>query len=419
LIPKEHETRKGETMNRNSASEKCRNNRRTSRVRMDTRQRECLHFESLEERRLLAVDYDPAADRLIITGTSAADVVEVAHVSEPGTSYTSVRDNGVTYRFPESTMPVRSITANLYGGSDFFGLYHDSAIVAVDVWEHGFVDTGGGNDIVDVDIRQGNSNTDLELGLEIRTGGGEDAVRGFYQLKDLRSFLIRVDTGNMYDLVDIQAEVSIETLEIAHEGLLVNTGAGNDDIQISHRVLVDEDGSGATLVSDTNILAGDGDDLLRMDSQVTGGQADGFLLQLNDRIRLGNGHDRAMIDQVFSSGLDENSAIMLDVDGGGGNDWIDYRFIATLAEENQGQFLCKIRGGDGDDVIQANALLSPPQLRLQIDVMGNAGNDHLTLTASTYGRSLPPLRLRIDGGAGFDHSWSSDGVQVVNVEQQH
>jgi hypothetical protein len=51
--------------------------------------------------------------------------------------------------------------------------------------------------------------------------------------------------------------------------------------------------------------------------------------------------------------------------------------------------------------------------------MGNAGNDHLTLLASTYGRSLPPLRLRIDGGAGFDHSWSSDGVQVVNVEQQH
>jgi hypothetical protein len=417
LIPKENERRTGETMNRNSAPKKCRNNRRPSRVRMETRQRECLHFESLEERRLLAVDYDPATDSLMITGTSAADVVEIAHVSEPtGTSYTSVRDNGVTYRFPESTMPVRSITANLYGGSDFFGLYHDSAILFIDVWEHGFVDTGDGNDIVDVAIRQGNSNSVPALGLEIRTGGGDDTVRGFYQLKDVLISSLRVETGAGNDRVDIQGNVSVESLDIQNE-LRVNTGAGNDDIQISRQIAADFNNDGVDIV--TNILAGDGDDLLRMNSQVTGGQADGFLLHINDRIRLGNGHDRAVIDQVFASGLDENSAIMLDVNGGSGNDWIDYGFLAPLMKELQGTVLGKIRGGDGDDWIRANAFLAPAQLRLQIDVMGDAGNDRLSLLAGTYGRGLTQQRLRIDGGAGFDHSWSSDGVQVVNVEQQH
>lgn len=406
-------------MKRYSKQEKCRNDRRPSQVRTDARQRGNLHFENLEERRLMAVVYDPVSDHLMITGTSAADVVEVAHLREPiGTSYTSVRDNGTTYRFPEATMPVRSIAAILYGGSDYFTIRHDSAVLSADVWEHAFVDTGGGDDVIDVDIRQTNPDSDTTFKLDIRSGRGDDTVRGVLEFSNVLISSIKADTGAGNDRVDIRTNITVEDMHLQHE-LLIITGAGNDDIQTELQIVAADFNGDSSPDIVTNVLAGDGDDLLRMNTRVTGGQADGFLLHINDQIRLGNGHDRAVIDQIFAGNLDAMSTMMLDVNGGKGNDQIDFGFIAPQDEATGGEFRSRIDGGDGDDSIRAEALLSAGRSRVIIDVLGQAGNDRLWLLTSGDGGGLLSKRLRIDGGEGIDNSWSTDDVQVVNVEQQH
>ncbi|WP_299930613.1 hypothetical protein [uncultured Pelagimonas sp.] len=244
-------------------------------------------------------------------------------------------------------------------------------LLALGVGVLAFAIGGDGDESSDPDRSGGNSDPEtvdqdilVQDQTEVTTGDGDDRIASVGILE--QAVLINSGSGN--DLLDIDTATEVDGAPLPASSL--DTGDGNDTILAS---------------GNAEIVTGDGDDVVTFDRHAgqprasaaidTGDGNDVITTRVSEvRVNAGDGADVIQVENMDSG----------DVDAGAGNDTLRFDFEDTFGFDNMEE----ITGGDGDDLIEVRA---ETQLVASDDEYIRGGN-------RIYGDYNPGL----SGGSGAD-----------------
>lgn len=242
--------------------------------------------------------------------------------------------------------------------------------------------------------------------------GGDDS---FQWHMDSGRFAFRKELsltlGNGNDTAVLDFSAGDQVTIAAALKISVDAGNGGDDVRAAFG---DVDSSGSVNFS---AGLGNGDDAcaLALEGSLHG------RAQAKISVDGGAGADMLSV-QADHAFLDRWSLLDVTVDGGSGNDRIDYVYSGEL----HGQLKFSGSGGAGDDTIFADLTLdTSSDGRAWAREYGESGRDDLTLRVYDPSRSSSsyhgPAAVdgRVDGGSGWDSCSVTPGIRVVNCEQRH
>jgi Ca2+-binding RTX toxin-like protein len=132
-----------------------------------------MFFDTLEDRKLLAVVYAAATAELRLAGTFNVDTFTISQMTIGATPFLQVVDNGVKHNFNLAIKPVNSISAFLREGNDILFVQTKTITVPISV------DGSIGNDLID--LAAGNDSVFGREGDDTIYGyGGNDTIYGSF-----------------------------------------------------------------------------------------------------------------------------------------------------------------------------------------------------------------------------------------------
>src|SRR5262245_21332593 len=184
----------------------------------------------------------------------------------------------------------------------------------------------------------------------------------------------------------------------------VSLGAGQDRF---NAVVRRDLRSGSSL--NVNVNGGGGNDTLRL-TQI-GSLLPGSLLAYS--ASGGAGNDTVAFQSTNLVTVNQGSAILLNLAGGGGVDAI----TATYSGQQNGVLNLAADGGGGDDHAFVEFEIFPGSRGVVAPsrVGGGAGNDNLTFIIRNRGTGFSANQL-LDGGSGFDRCQRTTDVISINCE---
>lgn len=321
-----------------------------------------LALESLEDRQCLSVTIDTidAGHTLRVLGDDVANTVTITQDDDHNKITVVVGSQTKTFTSSQITKVVidlkggnDNLTYRLGGGSDFqFGKVIQAQLgVGSDTAKFDFFNDGSG----------GSADIEANLSLEVNEAGVSGAE------------VVDVLLGKVEDVA-----VTVKT----------RLGFGNDTFTAT---LKDD------LIDDANV---------KFD-----------LVDVNDIVLLGipffrGGNDKYTIKADSNVDIDDNAVLDVVMKGASGADTLDFAY----AGEIDGLLKVLLDGGAGADTLKANfAIESDSDGALDVKLLGNTGNDNLTLNVNNAaGNDLTILNAVADGGAGTDTCVSTPNVTKIS-----
>lgn len=388
----------------------------------------------------LDLDGDGAADDVRIVGDAAADNVFITDDGDGSKAtikidnngdgdYTDAKDLDEVFTFTSDSWVVeldlkggndnvlygmspandagRTITAKLGAGADeFFFSSFGSPI------------TGSSYISIDFAGLKGKDKVTVETGaidntafsVKVDTGKGADTYDLLVGAADEFSTIdVRTDLGNGANKHTATFN-GVGKFDETQANMMIAAGTGADDVTVS---LLDDVGDN-TNVSSLDIVA----DLGAGDDKFLANYDTGFKIDNGSRMSLivrgGEGNDTLLANRKGAGpmDLDENSYLLIDLDGGLGDDAIQANFgmsNALAAWNMRAGSTVKFRldGGYGNDEVIMLTSSTATSVGGEYDLIarGGAGDDTLAFASQSNGSTPtygPAQGAILDGGAGLD-----------------
>lgn len=271
-----------------------------------------------------------------------------------------------------------------------------------------------------LNILGGDGDDNLLIGLlnverssvNVDSGRGNDVVGLNYIKGERQSAEATISLGTGDDQLNVTAgnaggsSTPIDSLTLNFAKIKIDGGAGNDVIDLTLLKIHK---------ADVNVLGGDGNDRVGIEYLKVSDSKDSELTLTAD---LGTGDDHLMGEVGGGGGSSSPSDNLtlnfakIKIDGGQGNDVIDLAVLKLHKAD------VNVLGGQGNDSLNLGIAMAVDALdpvNSNATVSGGDGNDRLTL--AVFGsEGLKSLMALIDGGAGMDTHLATASVQLRNLE---
>jgi len=261
-------------------------------------------------------------------------------------------------------------------GSDFFGGKWQDVTVSAAMSQS--IDLGGGNDIAMYDVF--NVAFDAPVTQTINLGGGNDIA-----MYDVFNVAINADV-----VTNIMGGLDPDTIYVTCGGTTLAVGAS---------LAVSADGGGGA----------DTVGFIWIENNVGPGAS--LMVDVDG----GGGADTIAVTAVGCT-VARDARFDVEVHGGDGADVLQLAGVGLLVESDGGMEWCQ-DGGDDNDVVDTRIDLDPnSQGKVDVEVMGSAGDDDLTLVVGGFSDPWL-LNALVDGGDGYDVAHVTRGAPVKNCEE--
>ena len=283
----------------------------------------------------------------------------------------------------------------------------------------GVYDGGASQDTITLDQDYETSGASAFLNVDVDNaidlGADNDTLLGDLDVNDAGQAFLQTETVSSGGGNDIDLTLRALVDELAFVTNAVTTGGGADEIDLEAFAFVKSTGATvASHVADARNLvnSGNGDDVVDISAQAqssgdgSGGAAEGVGAYAENRGTLGGGNDMLTSGGfIFSDSNGGTGTAKFDFDLGAGNDNINSTMSSDFSELFEVSFDNDIIGGGGSDVIvSAIDGFARNIINIDSDIDGGNGNDVITSTIVTesFGTATQTVTEDISGGNGAD-----------------